>query len=463
MGIIRLLAALLFLATMATSQEPGAPAQPAEVKPGESCTVEGQVVKSTTGEGVKKISVQMDSVGEGRQRRSVITDANGHFVFSDVPPGRYVMSAGGNGYPQQGYGQRGRRRRMNMLVLAPGQHEKDIIFRLQPAAVITGTVSDEDGDPVVNAQVQALRITHQGQHRQVVGGSGAQTNDRGEYRIFGLESGQYFIVVSYQRQQTIPNDPGDEVYVPTFFPGTQDPGQATPVQVDPGDEVGGINVDLRLVRGVHVRGHVQSEGFALSLEGALRGVYVSLTPRDFGSMGYPMGNYGTNVEDKGGSFEIHGVPPGSYLLSANWSDGRRQYYGCVNVDVGNANLDGVTLTIGSGVELHGRFRTDSEAKLDFRSLNLWLQPSDNSVGAGSAQVKPDGTFVIQNIYDGNYRLHVGGFPVAALDRPGRAALEGLIQVFEAAGDGAFRPGARGHVPEELIHQLAQLPCHLLLL
>jgi hypothetical protein len=408
--IIRLLAALLFLATLAPGQEPGVKAQPAEAKPGEACTVEGQVVKSTTGEGLKKITVRMHAVGGDQQIRSAISNANGNFVFRDVPPRRYVMDAVGGGYPEQGYRQQGGRGRVKVLVFSPGQHVKDIVFRLQPPGVITGTVNDEEGDPVINAQVQALRVTGQGQRRQVMGASRGQTNDRGEYRIFGLEPGQYFVVVNYQRQQTVPNEPGDDVYVPTFFPGTQDAGQATPVQIEAGDEVSGINIDLRLVHGVRVGGHVQSEGSPLSLQGALHGVHVSLMPRDFGLSGYPLGNYGAGVQDRSGFFEIQGVPPGSYFLSANWSDGRRQYYGRVAVDVGNANLDGITLILGSGIDLHGRFRTDSEAKLDFKSVSLWLQPSDNSVSGGSAQVKPDGTFVIQSLYDANYRLHAGGFP-----------------------------------------------------
>jgi hypothetical protein len=399
-----------FVAVVALSQEPGATPQSAETKPGEVCTVEGQVVKSTTGEGVKKIVVQAHSVSGDHQVRSTITDPNGHFVLSDVSPGRYVISAGGDLYPPQWYGQQGRRRRGKVLEFSPGQHVKDIVFRLQPPGVITGTVNDEDGDAVINAQAQALRIARRGQRRQVTGASMAQTNDRGEYRIFGLEPGQYFVVVNYQRPQTGPNEPADDVYVPTFFPGTQDPSQATSVEVEAGDEVSGIDIGLRIVHGAHVRGYVQCEGSPLNARGVIGGVYVSLMPRDLGFIGYPLGNYGAPAQDKSGSFDIHGVPPGSYFLSANWSDGKRQYYGRLAIDVSDASLDGITLVLSSGIDLHGRFRTDSDAKLDFRSLNLWLQPSDNSVSGGGAQVKPDGTFVIQNLYDGNYRLHVGGFP-----------------------------------------------------
>jgi hypothetical protein len=93
-------------------------------------------------------------------------------------------------------------------------------------------------------------------------------------------------------------------------------------------------------------------------------------------------------------------------------NGKRQYFGRADVDVGNANLDGITLIMDSGIELHGTFRADSDGKLDLRGLNLWLQtqPSDNLPGASGAQAKPDGTFVIENLFDGNYQLHVGGFP-----------------------------------------------------
>ncbi len=402
----------LFLLALLIEGKPGVSAQAAGAKPSELCTVEGQVVKSTTGEGLRKITVQLQPMsGDQQQARSATTDAAGHFLISNVEPGRYAIAASGSGYAYvaQGYGQ-GRRARSRLLVLAPGQHEREIVIRLQPPGVITGTVGDEDGDPVVNVQVQALRLANQGQRRQVVGSAGAQTNDRGDYRIFGLEPGQYVIAVNRQQEQLSPLGTGeearDEVYVPTFFPGTQDAAQATPVQVEPGDEVSGINVDLRPLHGVRMRGRVLSEGSATPSQG----VYVSLTPRDLSFIGFPMSNYGTNVQERNGAFEIRGVPPGSYFLSANFNDGRRQYYGRTPVDVGNANLEGITVVMGGAIELRGRFRTDSDAKLDFKSLNLWLQPSENSPGGGGAEIRPDGTFVIKNLYDGNYRLHVGGFP-----------------------------------------------------
>ena len=58
----------------------------------------------------------------------------------------------------------------------------------------------------------------------------------------------------------------------------------------------------------------------------------------------------------------------------------------------------------------GRFRVEGSDQFDFTRLGLWLQPIDSTMGAGSSQVKADGTFVVENVYDGNYRLRILGFP-----------------------------------------------------
>src|SRR5205807_3943778 len=296
----------------------------ASPKPGETCAVEGTVVKATTGEVLRKITVQLlpvgrrFSAGRGAQPVSALTDAGGRFVFKGIEAGRYSMMASGGSYPPQRYGQRGRFGAGKILELAAGQIEKDIVFRLQPPGVITGTVYDEDGDPAVNAQVVALRSTRRGSGRAFMTNAAAQTNDRGEYRIFGLEAGQYLVVaVDPQRQQAGANDVGDNVYLPTYHPGAPDPEQAIPIQVQPDQEASGIDVSLRLVHGVHLRGLVQGAPSALRARGRLGGVWVSLLPRDSETQTFT--SYGVGVQNETGGFDIPGVPPGSYYLIGGWN------------------------------------------------------------------------------------------------------------------------------------------------
>jgi hypothetical protein len=160
---------------------------------------------------------------------------------------------------------------------------------------------------------------------------------------------------------------------------------------------------------------------------SLRGIYVSLAPRA-AEGSYSLSGYGHPVQNDSGDFEIRGVPPGPYNLSAFWHDGKRHLYGRLPLEVSNANLDGVTFVLGGPITLSGRFRVEGSNEFDFTQLGLWLQPIDNTVGAAGAQIKADGTFVAENVYDGTYRVRVAGFPEEYYVK---SALEGGSEVLES--------------------------------
>lgn len=397
--------ALLVLASTAAGQEPAVPTQSTTPNPNAVCSVEGVVVKTTTGEALKKITVNLMSVPGDHPSLSDVTDGNGHFAFNEVEPGSYALAAGGNGYPQQGFGNKRGRPGGNVLTLTPGSHDKDLVIRMVPPGVITGTVRDEQGDAVIGGQVRALRVAHVGRRMPPSPGGSAQTNDLGQYRLYGLEPGQYFVIASYQ-PQNMGNMPSKDIYLPTFYPSTSDSGQAIPIKVSPGDEISGIDVDLKCVQSVVIRGRIVTEIPTKTR----RGAYVSLMPRDAARTGYSGMNYGGVVHDDVGDFELDGVPHGSYVLFANLNDADHSYSGRALVEVGNANVEGLTLVVGSGVTLRGNVRLSAGAELDLTSLRVFLQAEENFMGGAGAQVKADGTFVLQNVSDGTYRVNVGGFP-----------------------------------------------------
>ena len=405
MSIIRALCLLLVGAMGVAGQEPNAAPQKPTGKPSDLCSVEGVVVKSTTGEGIKNVAVQLIPLGGSQQPSSTLTENNGRFIIRDIAPGRYVIKAQGNGYMQQAPDKGKGNAQARILDLTPGKNVSEIAFRLVPPGVITGTVYDEDGDPVTLAQVKALRLTSSGVRRQVSEAGSGQTNDLGEYRIWGLQPGNYLVAGMYQPPRTNQGQPTAEIYLPTFHPNTPDTSQATPVQVQPGAEVSGIDVDLRPAHAVMVRGRVIVDGAVKSLQG----IRVSLDPRAAGG-GYSFSNYGGSVQNDSGDFEIRDVPPGPYNLSAFRNDGKRQLYGKVPVEVSNANLDGVAVVLDSPNTLAGRFRVEGSEPFDFTHLGLWLQPIDSTMGSGNAVIKPDGTFVLQDVFDGDYRLRVFGYP-----------------------------------------------------
>src|SRR5262245_24225583 len=113
-----------------------------------------------------------------------------------------------------------------------------------PSGVITGRVVDDEGRPMRGVQVQALVLGYQnGRPRMQPRGNTANTNDRGEFRLFRLEPGNYFVAISpnpqplrptpqssRQRLGYIPANPG-EMFVTTYFPGTADVRQAQAIRL----------------------------------------------------------------------------------------------------------------------------------------------------------------------------------------------------------------------------------------
>jgi len=402
---IRALCLLLAGALVVAGQEPNPGPQKSNEKPSDLCGVEGVIIKSTTGEGIKRITVQLSSIGAAQQSYSTLTEGGGRFIIRDIAPGRYLITALGNGYLQQASEKGKGSIQTRILDLTPGRSVTGITIRMVPPGVIIGTVYDEDGDPVTRAQVRALRVVGFGVQRKFGGGDSVQTNDLGEYRIWGLQPGKYLVAASYQPPQSNQAQPTDEVYLPTFHPSTPDTSQASVVEVVPGAETSGIDVDLRQAHAVMVRGRVMVDAPVRSL----RGIHVSLMPRA-SEGGYSLADYGGSVQSDSGDFEIRGVPPGPYNLIAFWNDGRRQLGARVPVEVSSANLEAITLVLGSPITLTGRIRVESGNPFDFTRLGLMLQPIDGGMGAGNAQIKPDGTFVVPNVFDGSFRVRVLGYP-----------------------------------------------------
>ena len=84
------------------------------------------------------------------------------------------------------------------VLLSPGQRV-DLQIRLVRGAVITGVLLDNTGQPAVGTTVRAMRYAMQnGERRLVPGRSSAATDDKGEYRIYGLAPGDYVVGASWR-------------------------------------------------------------------------------------------------------------------------------------------------------------------------------------------------------------------------------------------------------------------------
>jgi hypothetical protein len=374
----------------------------AAAQPQERCTVEGQVLKAGTGEPLKKARVVLRNVDERDVVYSTSTVESGRFVVTNVRPGRYRLSAERNGYLRVNYGQRRPNQAGTVLTLEPGRRVRDIVLDLIPFAVISGRVIDEDGEPMAHVRTMALRLSRERGRRELLPGAGAGTDDRGEYRIFGLAPGKYYVSATpVPSPGSISAEGDDEEYVQFFYPGVTDPAQAAPVELQAGIEMNGVDFRLARMRTVRVRGRVVAAAAGPKVE---RGIVVFLLPR--GGMAAGPRNQNAIV-DAQGNFEIRGVAPGSYLLTAFQSDRQRRFFARQPIDVGGSAIEGINLVLGPGLELSGRLRFEGgEGKLDGLRVLLESLHGNFGGGGGAAQVKPDGTFTFQNLAADEYRFSV---------------------------------------------------------
>ncbi len=384
---------------------PGSPSQRPAIKTEQSCTVEGTIIAADTGQPLRKVWVSLNKA-EGRgDSPGAGTDASGHFILKNVAPGRYHLAASHAGYVRQEYGQRGDGgwNTGTILSLSAGQQVREITMRLIRAAAISGHIYDEDGDPVEAAQVNALRYGYQEGRRRLMGQRFAVTNDLGEYRLYGLAPGSYIISASHNPNQfQYGGGSAGPAYPPAYYPSALDPAEASPVTVQGGDDFPGVDLALQPVRTVTISGRVFN---AVTGEPGTH-ANLFLMPHRRTEAGVFSLQMQTYVQDPQGTFKLENVVPGSYFLIGLSQVEGKQYVSRLPLEVGEADVAGITLTITPGITLKGR--VTGLGKDELAGVGIYLNARDQEVFFSNTSTNPraDGSFEIANLSDGSYRVIV---------------------------------------------------------
>jgi hypothetical protein len=249
-----------------------------------------------------------------RDTRTVTTDLDGRYDVTNLPPGRYSISASKSSFIGLSYGQTRPTIPAQTLTLTDKQSADGVDLLILRGAAITGRVMDDFGDPVSGVQVMALRAQfQQGQQRLMPFGQRATTNDIGEYRLYALPGGAYYVAAMPQALPTVVNGavPTSEErtgLAAVFYPGATDPSTAVKVSVTPGQTLSEINFPLVGTRLSQVSGMaVDSQGRPMTAGN------VSATRRGR-VQGLPTHSGPLRAD---GTFIIPNVPPGDYTLRAN--------------------------------------------------------------------------------------------------------------------------------------------------
>jgi hypothetical protein len=396
----------------APQRMPARPLRPGETPPKGTAMIKGQVLAAGSGAPVRRAQVRAMSM-EGRGGGVTNTDAEGHYEIKELPAGRYTISAMKGGFVQGLFGQRRPGDPGTPLDLSDGQAAEKVNFVLSRGSVIAGRVVDDGGEPVSGTQVAAMRYQFMAGSRRLVPGGGEgstdRTDDQGNFRLFGLAPGDYYISASNRMNQMMMpgmNSTETEGYAPTYYPGTPNISEASRVTVKAGQEMTGANFALIVARMARVRGRViNSRGEAVS------GAMLMMVP-DEPMMG-PMMNMNNAMVGGDGTFQFANVPPGRYNLQVrpNGMPSASSEFATMKVVVGNDDIDNVIVSTSVGATARGVVMTDDGSVPTFRpdQVQIFASPAEPMtfmVNPGQNRINDDFTFELTSLSE--RRLIRGG-------------------------------------------------------
>jgi protocatechuate 3,4-dioxygenase beta subunit len=381
------------------------------------CRIEGTVVSAATGIPLKAARITLDMQDQHLSFKES-TDADGHFIFASVPAGKYRFRASKSGYVTEGLRlDHGPPR--ETLELEPGDTLNKVQFRLTRAGVIKGRITDETGEPVAGVEMEALvaitkddPLATDDDAPQALG-KFAVTNDLGEYRIYDLPPGNYYVVATDSGFADYMSTPGPLFlrranHAALYYPGVTRKSEARRIRIKAGQE-SRIDLSLKPEKTVRVSGRV------LDPDGnPAPHVTVTLDQQDPDPNFWLRPDY-SSPTDAQGNFEITEVLPNSYRLSStlqplNAAGEAKQYWAEQQVEVAGANVSGIELRLSESVNLSGKVTATGGAKLDFHDLKVDLTAEGGRYLGAFAEMKKDGTFTIYAARRTMHGLKLTGLP-----------------------------------------------------
>lgn len=374
-----------------------------------------------------------------------VTDSSGRFTFRDLPPGRYTIVVQREGYfgPSPNGGSTLPSSAILPVVVPEQQAPVDVTASLVPGGVISGRVRTPNGRMASNATVQAFIVEYENGQPALLQVAAKEADDRGEFRLAWVQPGSYLLTATPRTAAA--NTTPQEIAVRTFFPSELDATKAMRVAVNEGSEIGGIDVGLRAVVPVTVSGQVISSLGTGDASGVPPSATLILVRRDntIPENARTVGTVG--LAPSTGAFEIRDILPGSYDLFARIQDpqgtpgsaGLATFaWGRAPIEVGNRNVEGITLSVHPSVNVRGVVTLDGKTPGANSGLRLGLQADGSSARIGNYQAvaarqqTPDaaGAFTVTAIAEGAYRFVVNGAPANAYVADVR---QGVTSIYDA--------------------------------
>ena len=297
--------------------------------------IAGTVVSKLDGHPLARARITVRDTKDPQKFESLVTSEDGRFEFTGVPAGKYDLHGAKRGFIQASYDQH--EQFSTAIVTGAGLETEALMLRLASAAIISGKILDEAGEPVRHVNVTLYYDDHGSGVHQIRQGNSAQTDDQGAYEISGLMPGTYFLSASAKPWYAIhPNsnaqDSGpqlqpaaaildrslDVAYPLTYYPDVTEADSATPIPIRGGERLQ-VDVHLSPVPSLHLRFHVPNNGnnsfstpqleqpaFDGSTFTQIDGVRM-LSPGLVELTGIPAGRYNVRLNQPGLALQMDGV------------------------------------------------------------------------------------------------------------------------------------------------------------
>jgi len=400
-------------------------------------SIEGIVVRADTDQPIASAQVTLTPVGAA-EIATVSTGADGKFNFRNLLPATYRVAVTANGFVRQEYGQRGLGGSGWLLFVQSGQSITDANIRITPAGTISGRILDQDGKPATAVPVQLLKRLFNTQGRAFQPAGTASTDDRGNYRIFNVTPGRYYLVAGTQPavtnltpQRILSLPTGSARYSVKYHPNVSSVDEATTIEVKSGAD---STVDMRLER--------------VTQTFNVRGRVINTTGAPFPSNLTAMLGYSTfsgagnanrpdSFDPVTGMFNVSNVPPGEFTIQIAQpaqpprgtggtliaEQQARALAASVSVRVTNSDIDGLVLTPTAAVTAQGKLIVEGApisavpnlAQLRVNVRGAVLTITGMTV---STPIAADGSFQVSGFREGEYRAQmnmvVPGFYVKSI-------------------------------------------------
>jgi Carboxypeptidase regulatory-like domain len=363
------------------------------------CEIGGTVVDSRSGKPLPQAVVSLryeDRAPSSSPIRSVTAGPDAGFLFAGLGEGRYRVSAGKSGFAAAEFGAAHPGVPGQVIAIGDSSCSQKIQIGLHATGAIVGRVVFEDGQPAVDTPVAAIALATLEMPVDGAVRPTGRTNDLGEFRLFEIPPGRYFVYAGMPRDLHYVGSKQGKSFGLTFSPDVNDPSHASPVEVPTGADSAPVVITLRQREATHVRGRLVGDAVALPHARVMLNSVAGLVAQT------------PSADD--GTLDFESVAPGEYWIAANIQAGGLFYVARKWLVVGNEPGDSVQIPVTKPLDVRGRVHRERSSARTASTLVVTLRPKhgDFQMEALRATVASDGNFLLTNVTPVEYDIVVEG-------------------------------------------------------